>query len=126
MAYDNKLDIYLNQIINNPYIDELRSNIYKSRKDLLKKIWGDEYELSSENINTIFNYINDENDLQIIKDNFYKIDIKNLFGTLFKPLFIVPLKKLKIIINNRTIVDKPFAPYSKSPKISLSRNLPQG
>jgi len=55
-----------------------------------------------------------------------KIDIKNLFGTLFKPLFIVPLKKLKIIINNRTIVDKPFAPYSKSPKISLSRNLPQG
>lgn len=66
---EDKLDTYLKQIKDNPYIFELRENIYETRRNILKKKWNTDFNLTDRQISIIFNCINKEEDFEIIKDN---------------------------------------------------------
>ena len=88
---EDKLETYLNQIKNNPYIFELRSNIYNTRRNILLKKWNNDFDLTNYQISVIFNSLNEDKDFILIKDNIEVLKLGN-----FK-------ENIKILLNNNFI-----------------------
>ena len=93
---DDKINTYLEQMIHNPYLYELKEKIFNGRKNILRKIWGN-IDLTNEQIYIIFDNINNEDDLNLIKNNLDKIDNDNFKSDV-----------QKIIMNNITIIPTPI------------------
>lgn len=83
----DKLDIYLGQIKNNPYIFELRENIYETRRNILKNRWNTDFNLTDIQISLIFNCINKEDDFDLIKNNINELILDDF------------IKNVKLLVN---------------------------
>ena len=82
----DRLNIYLNQIKNNPYIHELKENIYQTRRNILLKKWNTDFGLTDYYISTIFSSINEDSDFILIKDNIKELQFGNFKENLKKLL----------------------------------------